>query len=346
MEVVFLLLLHHVGKIGPAGSFKLNLGPIGGYVQAVPAGSQLTRQNSSSVLLLLIHIWAIHMSLRLYRGCPGLWRKMARSSRSLTVEEVWNFSYFLTCFKPVDPAVQSFFVIAILHLTHLAAQISPRFGALPVLVCFLQQQQQLFGLVYQFTLNLTQVWGPASFGLPPPATTMFSSIPTTCPQTTHASSKYSSSNCGRSTSNPQNSRSSSHQLGQSNGELDKNLELTNINPSNTCCVNCSSGNCSKELTANVTSTERKSWQTALLQSVSQQGEKPQWVNISCFSSNDHLFQLPHHLSSNYPCFFHVPPSSNGSRSTSNPHNSKLSCINSGDQLGQSNGDWWIGQTAS
>ena len=43
VDVVFLLLLHHVGKIPPAGSLKLNLGPIGGTYRLYPvlAGRQL-----------------------------------------------------------------------------------------------------------------------------------------------------------------------------------------------------------------------------------------------------------------------------------------------------------------
>ena len=250
VDVVFLLLLHHVGKIPPAGSLKLNLGPIGGYVQAVPCTGWKTteRENSSSVLLLLIHVWPIHVSFRLYRValvCGEIWHVQAGAGSLLK-----RFETYHIC----SPLSNLF----IRHFSHFFCNF--RFDTFS-------------------SSNLTQVWGPASFGLLPPARTTFSSSPTIRPQTTHASSKFPSSNGSRSTSNLHNSTISlirSDQLGQSNGESIKNLELTNINPSNTYSVNLSSGNCSKELTANVSSsTERKSWQTALLQSVTQQGEKPQ-----------------------------------------------------------------------
>ena len=121
-------------------------------------------------------------------------------------------------------------------------------------------------------VDLTQVWGPASFGLPPPRTITFCTSPpsTTPPQTTpQASSNSSTPHSSRSTrNNPHNnsrvSCMSNDQDGQSKGEL------SNINPMNSYSVSLSSGSCSKENSA-----ERRSWQMAFLQSVSQRGEKPQ-----------------------------------------------------------------------
>ena len=145
VDVVFLLLLHHVEKIPPAGSLKLNLGPIGGYVQAVPCTGWKTteRENSSSVLLLLIHTWTIHVSFRLYRValiCGEIWHAQAGAGSLLKrFETCHNFSPFSNRF------IRQFSLrlCAIFYLTYLAVQISPRCGAQPVLVCF-HQRRPLF----------------------------------------------------------------------------------------------------------------------------------------------------------------------------------------------------------
>ena len=139
-------------------------------------------------------------------------------------------------------------------------------------------------------IDLTQVWGPASFGLPPPRTITFCTSPpsTTPPQTTpQASSNSTTPHSSRSTrNNPHNSRvscmSSDQQCGQSNDQDGQSKgELSNINPMNSYSVSISSGSCSKENSA-----ERRSWQMAFLQSVSQRGQKPQWDWVS-----EHLLTL-------------------------------------------------------
>ena len=148
---------------------------------------------------------------------------------------------------------------------------------------------------------------------PPPCPASSSSFPTTMPPTrmpppsTNANLHSSSSRIGP-TSNVYNSRVSCQRSGQwrpNDGEMDKKLEsdeATNINPSNFYFVSFSSGDCSKELKTNQrvsttnpdvsttilrvsktnpnnSTTNRKSWQLALLQSVTQGGEESQGFSI-------------------------------------------------------------------
>ena len=154
---------------------------------------------------------------------------------------------------------------------------------------------------------------PRTTTAPPPCPASSSSSPTTMPPTrmpppsTNANPQSFSNRIGPA-SNVYNSRVSCQRSGQwrpNDGEMDKKLEsdeATNINPNNFYFVSFSSGDCSKELKTNQrvsttnpdvsttilrvskknpnnSTTNRKSWQLALLQSVTQGGEESQGFSI-------------------------------------------------------------------
>ena len=154
---------------------------------------------------------------------------------------------------------------------------------------------------------------PRTTTAPPPCPASSSSSPTTMPPTrmpppsTNANLQSFSNRIGPA-SNVYNSRVSCQRSGQwrpNDGEMDKKLEsdeATNINTRNFCFVSFSSGDCSKELKTNQrvsttnpdvsttilrvsktnpnnSTTNRKSWQLALLQSVTQGGEESQGFSI-------------------------------------------------------------------